>query len=172
MPMRDKLPGILGLRPNPLDRSLIQRLHARITRRTCCPDQAEDVVQDSYLRFAQRDAGEIRNPESYLLRVARNLVIDRSRSTVLIEPTPVDDLLPSPDPSPERVLLGKEHLRRVMQIADQLPPRCRDVFLLRKVEGWEQHEIAAHLNISVNMVQKHLRKALADISAALDAEDD
>ncbi len=163
-----KTPGI-SPQPGGMDRSLMSRLRARLVRRTGCAEEAADIVQDSFLRYAQRSPS-VSNPEGYLWRVARNLVVDRRRRAAILPCLPLDDDIVSSAPAPDRVLVGRQSLDQVLRIVDGLPPRCREVFHLRKIEGWEQQEIAAHLGISLNMVQKHLRKALADISSALDED--
>lgn len=50
----------------------------------------------------------------------------------------------------------------------QLPPRCRQVFIMRRFGGLHQEEIARRLGISRNMVEKHMRLALERLRAALD----
>lgn len=167
--MADDAADLMGaqLRSSDVDRSLIARLRARLVRRTGCADEAADIVQDSYLRFAQRPKASIDNPEGYLWRIASNIAIDRRRRSKSFPCVPLEESVPSATPAPDRVLVGRQSLHEVLQIVDQLPPRCQEVFVLRKIDGLEQHEIAARLCISQNMVQKHLRKALAHIAAAL-----
>ena len=148
------------------------RLRQALQRRTGCAAAAEDLSQDVYLRLADREDRDLASPEAYVARTAANLALDWRRSAVrrgVMAPFPSD--LASDLPSAERTLVARERLKLVLQIADRLPPRCREVFVLRKLEGLEQREIAERLGISMNMVQKHLRKALEDIAAGLEALD-
>lgn len=154
-------------RSSDVDRTFIARLCARLTRRTGCAEEAADIVQDSFLRLAQRSNTSIDNPEGYMWRIARNLAVDRRRRSQTFPCVPLEDDVPSVMPAPDRVVVGRQSLEEVMRIVDNLPQRCREVFVLRKIDGLEQEEIATRLGISQNMVQKHLRKALADIAAAL-----
>lgn len=147
-------------------RSYVQ-LKAFVTRRVGCASTAADIVHDTYIRLAERGDGQIGNPEGYARRVAGNLAIDWQRREAgrPYVAAIVPDQVPSDAPSPEQELEHKARLRRVLELAAELPPKCREVFVLRKLDGLHQDEIAARLNISPNMVQKHLRKALAYISA-------
>jgi RNA polymerase sigma factor (sigma-70 family) len=61
---------------------------------------------------------------------------------------------------PERQLIARQELRRLALAIDELPPRCREVFLLSRFESMANGEIAIRLGISRNMVEKHLIKAL------------
>ena len=149
------------------------RLQALLTRRTGCSVHAADILQDTFLQLGRRPGEPIANPQAYIGRVAMNLATDRhrkaayrSRQLGMMALDPIAEV-----PSVERELLGRERLRQVLEAADRLPPRCREVFVLRKIDGLTQQEIASRLGISANMVQKHLRKALADIMAALAALD-
>jgi len=54
----------------------------------------------------------------------------------------------------------------IQQILEQLPTRCRQVFWMYRVEGYTQTEIAAALGISKNMVERHVMRAIVDLSSA------
>jgi RNA polymerase sigma factor (sigma-70 family) len=70
---------------------------------------------------------------------------------------------PSKEPSVERVLEGQETYRNVCKNIERLPPRCKQVFLLSRVHGMTYPQIAAHCNISVKMVEKHISHALVEL---------
>jgi RNA polymerase sigma factor (sigma-70 family) len=57
--------------------------------------------------------------------------------------------------------MGQQELRRLRDIIDRLPPRQREVFVLSRQDGLESTEIAERLGITRNMVDRHLRLALA-----------
>ena len=61
---------------------------------------------------------------------------------------------------PERQVMARQELRRLAADIDALPPRCREVFLLVRIDGHSNGEVATRLGISRNMVEKHLIKAL------------
>lgn len=154
-------------------------LVAFVRRKVNCPVLAADIVQETCTRLvSRRAAASIANPRAFLYRIAGNLVIDHlrqeQRRARYVRPAlPTDDIAEVADtaPSAESALEAKRRLTRLVRAVDELPPRCREVFVLRKFEGLEQAEIAATLGISRNMVEKHLRKALLHCAARLDEHD-
>lgn len=130
-----------------------------------CPVQAADIVQEAGLRVASgRLPRSVGNPRAYLYRVIRNIAVDhlrrhRVRAKVLAEDAGPDPA-PAAEPAPEELLGARQQAEELFRVIDELPPRCREVFLLRKVYDVGQAEIAERLGISRNMVEKHLRKAL------------
>ncbi|MEJ0037885.1 MAG: RNA polymerase sigma factor [Gammaproteobacteria bacterium] len=152
---------------------LYQRLKVYVARRVGCPDTAEDIVQDAYLRIAVAAEASVSAPDAYVYRVAGNLVLDyRRRLSRRGEGEGIEVLLEMADPEPpiEARLGDQARLRRVLEIASGFPPRCKEVFVLRQLEGLEHAEIAERLGISRNMVEKHLRRALCEISEKLETE--
>lgn len=154
--------------------SLYGRLKASLTRRTGSAEVAEDLVQDAYLRLAAKDGVAVATPEAYVWRTVGNLALDYRRGAgvrgLAIEPERLLDAVPDPAPSAERRLTDQARLKQVLAIIPRLPPRCREVFVLRKLEGLDQAEIAARLGVSRNMVEKHLRRALEIIAEELATE--
>lgn len=75
--------------------------------------------------------------------------------------TPVD--LQTPDAR----LISQEEMNRINRVIAQLPPRCRQVFVLAKIERLPYKEIADFLGISVKTINIHVAKALEAISSAL-----
>ncbi len=136
-----------------------------VKRRVRSTEAAHDIVQDTWLRVAEsRCAAPIANPLAFFYRIAGNLTIDRQRETEVREryidsgdlPEHVEDGQPGNDAR----LIAQEKLDLVTQAIEELPLRCKEVFLLRKVEQLEVAEITERLGISRNMVEKHLRRAL------------
>lgn len=62
----------------------------------------------------------------------------------------------------------KQRMQALQNIIDCLPPKCRQVFWMHRIEGQPQLEIAAELGISLNMVERHMIRALVDIALAKD----
>ena len=143
-----------------------------VRRMVRCPAIAADIVQETYLRLASASlSATVENPRALLYRVAGNLAIDhlrheRTRAKYLTV-GPLAENVADTQPSAERAIDAKQRLAAVVQIVDQLPPRCRQVFVLRKFGGVEQAEIARMLGISRNMVEKHLRHALLQCTLRL-----
>lgn len=155
----------------------------RRTASTSHADAAADIVQDAFLRIATLAAPQqIQQPHAFFRRVVENLMIDRFRERVCL-PLPTGDEGEEDIPSeqharraheqadaPDEVLQAKQTAAALDQLIQSLPPRCRDVFLLRKVEGLTHCEIAQRLAISQNMVEKHLRRALLAFQDFSDAK--
>ena len=126
---------------------------------------AADIVQETFLRFlSSKDKKSVQNPRAYLYRIAANLVIDESRKhAVHGEYIVQDKILKNIKDSTvhgEQVLEDRQRLRFMAMAIEELPPRCRQVFRMRKVELMTVEDIMNNLGISRNMVEKHLRRAL------------
>ncbi|WP_422368091.1 RNA polymerase sigma factor [Pelagibius sp.] len=151
-------------------------LIAFVRRRVRCSALADDIVQETYVRLASTDkSAEIENPRALLYRVAGNLAIDhlrreKTRAKYVMQ-KPLSEEVADAQPSVEAMIDARQRVAILMQAVDELPPRCREVFVLRKFEGRHQAEIARSLGISRNMVEKHLRKALLHCALRLKARD-
>ena len=127
--------------------------------------EVADLRQETYARAydAARKALPL-YPKSYLFGIARNLMIDQLRQKKVVAIDAVADLealhIASDDPGPERHYQGRQDLRRLHAALDQLPPRCREVVVLRKVEQLSQREIAARMGFSENTVEHQVVKGL------------
>ena len=146
---------------------------------TKCIHSAHDVLHDALLRFAFSKQGtQADEPHAYLRIVVRNLLADHFQlsSRFVTLPEHNDDITTEqhldPDAnwalSPEKILDIQQRLQAVQNIINCLPPKCREVFWLFRIEGLRQAEIAAHLHISINMVERHVIRALVDIRTARD----
>lgn len=149
------------------------QLSSFVLAKVGCAAATADIVQDTYVRLIQRDdRGPVANPRAFVYRVASNLALDHLRQTRVRGRTvvsgPIPDQIDSRAPSPETWLIDRERLAHLSLIIAELPPRCREVFVLRKVEELDQAEIARRLHISRNMVEKHLRRALSHCMARLE----
>lgn len=144
-----------------------------------------------YLRRNCRDAGELpdlrqevfvrvyesalqRMPEltsAFVFATARNLLIDRARRAQIVSIEAVADLeLPEycfDDLTPERHASGRAELRLLQEALEGLPPRCQEVVRLRKVEGMSQREVAAHMGIQEDTVEKQIAKGMRVLADAL-----
>lgn len=132
---------------------------------------AEDLVQEACLRLASADSAVIGNPRAYLYRVVGNLIIDhhrkkqaRARSVVRLE-REVDVADETSDV--ERQLVARQRLALLSRAISELPPRCRECFVMRRFDDLSQDEIACRMGISRNMVEKHLRLALTHCARRL-----
>ena len=142
-------------------RKILAHIVGRITR----PHDIEDIVQETFIRsYEAAEKQPIRHPKSFMLRTARNLALnhvgrhdnkftdsieDWSGSDVYLETASME----SQFDSNERFLLFCRAVRK-------LPVQCRRVFILKKVYGLGQKEIAEFLGISQSTVEKHVAKGL------------
>lgn len=142
-----------------------QELAAFVRRKVGCRALAEDIIQETWLRLAAANVPmSIDNPRAYLYRAVDNLVTDRVRQDQsrarYLSGEPLPEHLTDQGPDPERALDARQRLAILSRAVEELPPRCREVFVLRHFDELSQDEVAHRLGISVNMVQKHLRKGL------------
>jgi RNA polymerase sigma-70 factor (ECF subfamily) len=97
----------------------------------------------------------------------RNLLVERARHSRVIPLErlgEIDELsIPSDEIGPDRRVSARQELEQLNGILERLPPQCRRVFELRKLEGLSQRETAAALGISERTVEKHLAKAFARV---------
>ena len=141
-----------------------------LSRQTRCVQRAYDVLHDALIRFAlARPAQPVTQPNAYLRQVAQSVLIDHFRRNARFQPLPDyheqnDDTLFAP--SAEHLLDIQQRLTALQRILDCLPARCREVFWLARIEGCSQKEIAEQLDISVNMVERHMARALVDMRNA------
>ena len=136
------------------------------------PHEAQDLVQETYGRvLATAAAGEqIENLRALLSGVARNLLIDRHRQMQVRQHTSDDLLADMPAPAsaePEACYAGRQRVHLLQAAIEGLPLRCRQAFVLHKLDGHPQAEVAARMGVSVNMVERHIMLALATCRKAL-----
>lgn len=148
-----------------------------LAKRVASPQLANDLVQELFLRLLSRNGSTqtIRHDRGFLYQSARNLAAEALRSPRWRD-TPLADL---PDdgmihagPLPETIVQDKQAAARLLKIVSDLPPRCREAFILHKFDGLSYPEVAAHLDISVSTVEKHLMRALSACRTGLDRETD
>ena len=133
---------------------------------------ADDVSQDAFVRALQLESPHaVRDPVRYLMRIARNLFIDRQRSRkremALFEPLADTDAAAGEAADPERILAGKQELERALAVIAALPPRCREAFTLHRFHGLSYAAIARRMGVSTSMVEKHIAEAMLRLSRAL-----
>jgi RNA polymerase sigma-70 factor (ECF subfamily) len=136
---------------------------------------AEDLVQDALLRVIRAsELAVIEHPESYVFKVAANLLKDSRRHAVRhptvpcpaleedhageVEETLVDER------SPERVLDGETSLAEVVRALDELSELTRNVFVLFRLEHMKQKDIAALYGIAQSTVEKHVMRAVLHLA--------
>jgi RNA polymerase sigma factor (sigma-70 family) len=141
-------------------RSGLKRLIAKIVR----PHEIDDILQETFIRAcAAAEKTSIRHPRSFMLKTAQNLALNHVTSAYHrltdMEDFASSDVSPLTEPLEEKIE-SEERFRGFCQAVRALPPQCRRVFVLRKVYGLSQQEIAQQLEISESTVEKHIVKGL------------
>jgi RNA polymerase sigma-70 factor (ECF subfamily) len=153
-----------------LETSLFQRYSGELLRfltvKLGCREQAADIVQDTFLRVrGVADLAMVAQPRAFLYKTALNLSVDlfrrqRIRDERMTQLDTIEDLA-STSPHQDDIVDAKERVQLLYEAIKDLPPKCRQVFLLYKFEELPHAEIARRLGISKNMVEKHVMKAMA-----------
>ncbi len=147
------------------------KLVRMFTRRTRNRDDADDLVQDVFFRFARLrgQAFGLEKPQAYLRRIASNLLKDRSkalaRHSAVFHVPAAEDQLPGIDQ--ERALESRDMLRRLEAAMLKLKPKTREIFVAHRVEGLSYSEIAERTGLSVKGVEKQMSKAILQLDRLL-----
>lgn len=145
------------------ERPSLMRLVQRIVGNEAA---AEDVTQSLWFRVQRiEDDPPILNKRAYLFKLASNLAADRVRAdgryAKLIETT---DALPGHVPAEtaaaDRLMVDRENLDRMMRALDELSPRIREIFILRKIDELPMEEVARRTSMSRSMVTRYMQQAL------------
>ncbi|WP_278392979.1 RNA polymerase sigma factor [Sphingobium yanoikuyae] len=153
------------------------RLFRFFLARTRDPSEAEEVVQEIYLRL-EKTSGPVADPIGYLHRIGLNLVIDRARERARRARREEDwtdshtsrlgeDYLDE-TPSPFAQAAGRQRAEGIGQALASLPPGAARVFRLHRIEGLSHAEIAGQLGISRKGVEKHMATALRHLAKEID----
>lgn len=135
------------------------------------PPDPEDVVQVVFEKFAVvEDRGGIGNPKAFLIRSARNYVIDQRRrqavraSHVVHERETAEN---HDDRDAERVLLAKERLAIIDRTIRAMDARRQEILIMNRIHGISCADIARHLGRSPTLVKMLLAEALLLCERAL-----
>lgn len=137
---------------------------SRVVSRIVPPHEIEDIVQETYVRICQIENKEsITSPKSFMYKTARNLALDyiKQANVKLVDGVEnmeaLEQLLSdsNKDEMYENALTNSE-FSHFCEAVRQLPIQSRKVFVLKKVYGYSQREIAAQLSISESTVEKHI----------------
>ena len=148
---------------------------AFIRRRVLDAAEAEDVLQEALYELvaAYRLMQPVEQAGAWLMRVARNRIIDRFRKKkpeLLAdqgfefnedeEGGSLEDLLPSPEDGPDALVIRELMLERIEAALNELPREQRDVFIAQELEGASFKELAERWNVTVSALLSRKRYAV------------
>jgi len=167
------------------DPALLEQLFARhyqelfryAARFTGDADQAEDVVQEAFVRFAERPPEDAGAGRAWLFRAATTIAIDTHRAVARrralaeahVGAEPAGLVMGSAGPDPARAAEQADLRQRVRDALDRLAPRDRAVLLLRE-QGFAHHEIAEAVGTTTKSVGTMIARALERLARELNLD--
>lgn len=139
----------------------------RFLRARGAGESADDLVQELWLRICSAPPGPISDPLGYLYRAANNLMISRYRSNERAErrddewASAVGDI----DASSEAATAARQEIALAERRLRALGQRVLRIFIMFRIDGVPQREIADRLGISLSAVEKDLQRAYRAIAA-------
>ena len=130
----------------------------------------DDVAQEAFLKAYNAELEkDIEHPKAYLFQIARNVALEglrRKSSQIADHIVDFDEKsITGSESSLEAAMETEEYLGAFCEAAAQLTPKCRRVFLMRKVYGFSYKEITERLGISLSTAEKHMRNGMLQTSA-------
>ena len=152
------------------------RLHGFIRRRVPSPGDAEDILQDVFYEFARACSlpEPIEQVGAWLVRVARNRIIDRGRKK-REEALPDDDgdffdaALPAVDSGPEAAYARARLMDAIAGALDELPAHEREVFIAHELDGQRFADMALARGVNINTLLGWKRRAVLHLRSRLQA---
>jgi RNA polymerase sigma-70 factor (ECF subfamily) len=146
----------------------------RYFRRKVGDETAPDLVQEVFVRLAgSRQTKALSNPPGYVRRIARNLLIDRSRrktgaEAVFVPLEPHHDM--GTPAEQDKILEAAQLLAQYEDAVQSMTEKTRRVYLLHRVEDMSYRDIHRQLGISIATVEYHMMRAIAHIQQVVDPE--
>ncbi|MBI2517736.1 MAG: sigma-70 family RNA polymerase sigma factor [Opitutae bacterium] len=154
-----------------LYRATVMPLRRYLSRLLGNAAEAEDVAHDAYLRVKSTvEEQRAEKPEALLYTTARRLALNkikRRQISPFVAAPPDEGTTASSAPDVARQVMARQELQLLEQAIAALPPGCRQVLLLRKIELLSHQEISARLGIAISTVEKQHARALRLLRAAL-----
>jgi RNA polymerase sigma-70 factor (ECF subfamily) len=140
-------------------------IRAKLRKRCVYDLEIEDVIQETYAHLLSLPSLEtIRYPRQYAIRTALAIIIDHVRHMRVVSITSCENLeefdVPLPEVGVEQRLEYQGEIMAVATALAQLPPKCREVLMLRRMEGLSQREVAQRLRITEKTVEKHMANGI------------
>lgn len=132
--------------------------------------EAEDALQDVWLKLDEDAGGPIASPTAYIFRMAYNVALDRRRSVLAQSVREAHWLAAQPGaaehPGAEEALLARQRLAQVEAALSRLPDRVARAFRMFRLEGLPQKQIAEEMGLSLSGLEKLLQRAYREIHDA------
>ncbi|WP_200207718.1 RNA polymerase sigma-70 factor [Micromonospora coerulea] len=130
---------------------------------------AEDAVQDAWIKWSASDRAQVADPKAYLARIVSNLALERLRSTrhkreMYVGPWLPEPILTSGDAA-EAVMDAESVSMAMLMVLETLSPLERAVFVLKEVFGFSHAEIAAAVERSEAAVRQTAHRAREHVRA-------
>lgn len=153
-------------------RATVEPLRRYLARMLGSPVDAQDISHDAYARvYESFERERVEQPRAFLYTTARRLALNQIKRRKIAPVREADgdliELAPATAPSVERVVMARQEWAQLETAIAALPPGCRRVLLLCKVEGLSHAEIGARLGIAVSTVEKQHARALRLLRAAV-----
>jgi RNA polymerase sigma-70 factor (TIGR02957 family) len=129
---------------------------------------AEDAVQDAWLKWSAADRSRVADPRAYLVRIVSNVALDRLRSARARRETYVGPWLPEPiltESAPDDVAGAESVSVALMVLLESLSPLERAVFVLKEAFAFSYAEIAEAVERSEESVRQAAHRARGHIQA-------
>lgn len=130
-------------------------------------EDVEDIVQDTFMKaHGVSDWENIKNPESYLVSIAKNSYRDhirRETRNILDNRTDITRLeLKDDRPDPEQITSGKQDLKELEKVINSLTPRVKQAIILIKIMNVTYAEASEIMKVSISTLENHVTKGLAE----------
>ena len=153
-----------------LYRATLAPLRRYLTRLLGNSAEAQDIAHDAYVRvYPKIEEKSAEQPEALLYTTARRLAFNRLKRRKIAPFTKESanyDSAATNEPGVVQQVIARQELARLEDAIAQLPPGCRAVLLLRKIELLSHQAIAQRLGIAVSTVEKQHARALRLLRAA------
>ncbi|HEY9259198.1 RNA polymerase sigma factor [Chitinophaga sp.] len=145
---------------------IFKLIHSLVKQRESAEELASDVFVQLWLR--REKLSEVINPDIYLYVIARNKAFTFLKQKLhLTEPLDnIEDFRLEVARSPEELLISSEMLHHVNTAINQLPPKCKLIFMLVKEESFKYRDAAEILGLSTKTVETQMGIALKKLSKA------
>ena len=147
-----------------------EQLKRYLASRLGSQDEAQEVAQEAFARLLALDKPETPSILVYRLwRIAANLAKDRlrlraNRGRIVAAALPA----PVAAPSPEPLCMAHERIGLMERALEELPPRCRQAFMLRMLEDRPYEEVALLVGVDLRTAKRYVARALAHCQRVID----